>query len=121
MVFLIYCQTATQQKNKYYLSMNYNEFNESRRNTICSCSPSRGPIVVVPLVFPEVFLMKLTSALRGISAAAALALTLTACGSTSDEDAAWPDENLDMIIGFGAGGTPDLIGCSVGVQLQDGY
>lgn len=119
MASLISLPTATQQANKYYLELQQQAINLTRRNTIGSCSPSRGPIVVVPLVFPEVFLMKLTSALRGISAAAALALTLTACGSTSDEDAAWPDENLDMIIGFGAGGTPDLIGRAVGDQLQD--
>lgn len=61
--------------------------------------------------------MKLTSTLRAVGAAAVLALTLAACGGT-DEDAAWPDENLDMIIGFGAGGTPDLLGRGVGDQLQ---
>lgn len=64
--------------------------------------------------------MKLASALRGISMAAVLALTLTACGSGSnDDDAAWPNENLDMMIGFGPGGTPDLIGRAVGDQLQE--
>lgn len=59
--------------------------------------------------------MKRTSILRATGAAAALALTLTACGGT---DAAWPDENLEMIIGFSAGGTPDLLGRGVGDQLQ---
>ncbi|GAA4477368.1 tripartite tricarboxylate transporter substrate binding protein [Enteractinococcus fodinae] len=65
--------------------------------------------------------MKLTSALRGISVAAVLALTLTACGAASegDDDAAWPDENLEMLIGFGAGGTPDLLGRAVGDHLQE--
>lgn len=61
--------------------------------------------------------MKLTSILRVTGAVAVLALTLTACGG-SDDDAAWPDENLEMLIGFGAGGTPDLLGRGVGDQLQ---
>ncbi|WP_022870306.1 Bug family tripartite tricarboxylate transporter substrate binding protein [Yaniella halotolerans] len=61
--------------------------------------------------------MKLTSILRATGAAVALALTLTACGGSND-DGAWPDENLEMLIGFGAGGTPDLLGRGVGDQLQ---
>src|SRR5699024_4301748 len=61
--------------------------------------------------------MKLISILRATGAAAALAVTLTACGG-SDDEAGWPDENLEMLIGFGAGGTPDLLGRGVGDQLQ---
>lgn len=62
--------------------------------------------------------MKLTTALRTTGILAAAALTLTACGQGGDSDAAWPDANLDMRIGFGPGGTPDLLGRGVGDQLQ---
>lgn len=63
--------------------------------------------------------MKLTTALRAALAAAALALT--ACASGGDSDAAWPDDNIEMLIGFGPGGTPDLIGRGVGDQLQSDH
>jgi len=63
--------------------------------------------------------MKLTTALRVTGALAAAVLTLTACTAEgSQDDAAWPDSNLEMLIGFGPGGTPDLIGRGVGDQLQ---
>src|SRR5690625_248954 len=65
--------------------------------------------------------MKLSSVLRAAVVTVAAALTLTACGGASADDAAWPDSNLEMLIGFGAGGTPDLIGRGVGDQLQSEY
>src|SRR5699024_6462049 len=65
--------------------------------------------------------MKLSSVLRAAGVTVAAALTLTACGGASADDAAWPDSNLEMLIGFGAGGTPDLIGRGVGDQLQSEY
>lgn len=63
--------------------------------------------------------MKLTTALRAVLVTAALALT--ACASGGDSDAAWPDDNIEMLIGFGPGGTPDLIGRGVGEQLQSDH
>src|SRR5690625_7153345 len=65
--------------------------------------------------------MKLSSVLRAAGVTVAAALTLTACGGASADDAAWPDSNIEMLIGFGAGGTPDLIGRGAGEHLQREY
>lgn len=66
--------------------------------------------------------MKLTTPLRVIGALAAVALPLTACTAAgSQDDASWPDSNLEIFIGFGPGGTPDLIGRGIGDQLQSEY
>jgi len=50
----------------------------------------------------------------------AAGIPLTACTDSSGAQTdAWPDSNLEVLIGFGAGGTPDLLGRGVGDQLQD--
>src|SRR5699024_2674338 len=50
----------------------------------------------------------------------AAGIALTACTDSSGAQTdAWPDSNLEVLIGFGAGGTPDLLGRGVGDQLQD--
>src|SRR5699024_5621767 len=50
----------------------------------------------------------------------AAGIALPACTDGSGASAAaWPDSKLEVLIGFGAGGTPDLLGRGVGDQLQD--
>jgi len=64
--------------------------------------------------------MKSTIVPRVGALSVAVGLTLTACTATSGAEAdTWPDSNLEILIGFGPGGTPDLLGRGVGDQLQD--
>src|SRR5699024_8859904 len=51
-----------------------------------------------------------------VAAGIALSAVTDISGAESD---AWPDCSLEVLIGFGAGGTPDLLSRGVGDQLQD--
>lgn len=64
-------------------------------------------------------LMSPKTSLKVASVLAASSLLLAACGDNGDSDADWPDSNLEMLIGFEAGGTPDLLGRGIADQLED--
>ncbi|WP_460691085.1 Bug family tripartite tricarboxylate transporter substrate binding protein [Nesterenkonia suensis] len=55
---------------------------------------------------------------KSLGVLAAAPLVLTACGDDAAESGAWPEENLEIIVGFGAGGTPDLLARGVGRELE---
>ena len=60
--------------------------------------------------------METPAVLKALGVLAASSLALTACGDDAAGD--WPDENLEIFVGFGPGGTPDLLGRGVGDELQ---
>ncbi|GAA1825028.1 Bug family tripartite tricarboxylate transporter substrate binding protein [Nesterenkonia flava] len=66
--------------------------------------------------------MKTAYAVKTTGLLAVASLALAACGDAqTDDDGTWPDSNLEILIGFGAGGTPDLLGRGIGEQLQENH
>lgn len=62
------------------------------------------------------------NAVRTSAALGAGALLLSACAESGAEGGdAWPESNVEIIAGFGAGGTPDLLARGVGEQLEDAH